>query len=227
MKIVFGAQTRSGSEFLVKLSRELLSGLPEPYSVISPGRVETMLKENNKRFRELYIQGNGWKYFEEYSISSVKIEDPAIDDFGHAVAEKFPDAKWLTTIRRLEDIITSHYNITSWGKSEEHILKSFRSGITLFEKLCKQGRLFIINIDAPKEFDIQNMAKYLDCKVTEKANWIASNWPKVNDLQYQKDKFGEKKLERALPLNMESLRGRHPWINDIEVRYHRLWKMCS
>lgn len=227
MKIVFGAQTRSGSEFLVKLARALLSGLPEPYSVITPGRVETMLTENNKRFRELHLQECGWKYFEDYSISSVKIEDPAIDYLGLSVTAKFPEAKWLTTLRHLEDIITSHYNISTWGKSEEHVLQSFRNGIELFEKLDDKGRLYVLNIDEPEKFNIKNMAEFLDCEVTEKADWIASNWPKVNNLQYQKDKFGESALQKSEPPNLETLRKRHPWIEEIERRYLRLWARCS
>ncbi len=227
MKIVFGAQTRSGSEFLVKLARALLSGLPEPYSVITPGRVESMLKQNNKYFRDLHHQGSGWKYFEDYSISSVKIEDPSIDYLGHSVAVKFPEAKWLTTLRHLEDIITSHYNINTWGKSEEHVLQSFRSGIDLFEELADQGRLYVLNIDKPEKFSIENMAKFLGCEVTKKADWIASNWPKVNSLEYQKDKFSESALQKREPSNLGTLRKRHPWIEEIEGRYLRLCERCS
>lgn len=59
MKIVFGAQACSGCEFLVKITSAILSGLPEPYSVISPGRVESMLKQNNKYFRELFSRDLG------------------------------------------------------------------------------------------------------------------------------------------------------------------------
>lgn len=227
MKIVFGAQTRSASESLVKLTRSLLSGLPEPYSVITPGRVESMLKQNNRYFRELHLQGSGWKYFEDYSILSVKIEDPAIDYLGHSVAAKFPEAKWLTTLRHLEDIITSHHNINTWGKSEEHILHSFQSGIDLFEELADQGRLYVLNIDEPEKFNIKSMAKFLGCDVTEKADWIASNWPKVNSLEYQKDKFGEIALQKKEPPNLGTLRKRHPWIEEVEMRYSKLWRECS
>jgi len=227
MKIVFGAQTRSGSEFLVKLARALLLGLPEPYSVITPGRVESMLKQNNIYFRDLYLQGCGWKYFENYSILSAKIEDPAIDYLGHSVAVKFPEAKWLTTLRYLEDIIISHYNIKTWGKSEDHVLHSFRSGIDLFEELAYQGRLYVLNIDEPEKFNIKSMAKFLGCEVTKKANWIASNWPKVNSLEYQKDKFGESAIQKREPANLGTLRKRHPWIEEVEGRYLRLWERCS
>ena len=227
MKIVFGAQTRSGSEFLVKLTRALLFGLPEPYSVITPGRVESMLKQNNIYFRDLYLQGCGWEYFEKYSISSVKIEDPAIDYLGHSVAVKFPEAKWLSTLRRLEDIIISHYNINTWGKTEEHVLQSFQSGIDLFEELSDQGRLYVLNIDEPEKFNVKNMAKFLGCEVTKKADWIASNWPKVNSLEYQKDKFKESISQKKEPPNLGTLGRRHPWIKGIEMRYYNLWKECS
>jgi len=227
MKIVFGAQTRSGSEFLIKLTRALLTKLPEPYSVVSPGRVEHMLKENNWRLRELHRQKCGWQYFKEYSISSAKIEDPCIDYFGCSVAEMFPQTKWLTTVRQIEEIIISHYNIISWGKSEEHVIQSFRSGINLFEELADQNRLYVLNIDRPARFRIERLSEFLECEVTEKANWIANNWPKVNSLEYQKDKFGEPVLKREKPPNLKSLRKRHPWINEVERRYLRVWERCS
>jgi len=227
MEIVFGARTRCGSQFLIKISSALLGELPQPFSVITPGRVESMINENKKIFRKLYLQGYGWKYFDDYSIQTLKLEDPSIDFLGFSLLAKFPEAKWLTTYRNIEDVITSHYNIKSWGKSEEHVLRSFLTSIDLMEQIAHQKRLFIINIDAPENFNINNMVKFLECEVTKKANYIASNWPKVNPLSYQKEKFSEKIKQKEKPPALNTLRDRHPWIEEIEERYFQLWKRCS
>ena len=82
MKIVFGARTRCGGQFLINMTSALLGNLPEPLSSITSGRFETMLNDKKDQFRELYLHGYGWKYFEKYSITSVKLEDPAIDFMG-------------------------------------------------------------------------------------------------------------------------------------------------
>lgn len=227
MFLVWGTRTRAGSQFLIKMTEALAGQFLEPRSTITAGRVETSAPERKELFRKYFERGDGWRYFEEFSIRALQIEDPGIDYFAHSISKKYRDARWLTTLRRLEDTITSHYNIKSWGLSEAHVLRSFLGGIELFEELADQERLFIINVDAPERFDVSKMAAFLGCEVSEKAAQLASGWPRINDLNYQKTKHNEETKEKEVPPDLHTLRERHPWIDQVEERYLRLWERCS
>jgi len=209
------------------MAAAVLGEIPEPRSVISPGRNETFLKENVETVRKLRREGKLLEYFDQCAIASVNVEDPAIDLLGFALASKYPLARWLTAVRRLEDIITSHHNIRSWGKSEEYVLHSFVTAIDLFEHLAEQERLFVINIDEPQSFDLDRLCAFLGRDPTPEARRFSRNWPKINTLDYQKKKFGEQEASREVPPDLSTLRERHPWIQRIEARYAALWRQCS
>jgi len=227
MKLVFATRTRSGSQFLMRIATAITGGLPQPLSVISPGRNETFIKENAQALKNLRRDGKLLEYFDQCSIQSVNVEDPAIDFLGFSLASRYPEARWLTAFRRLDDIITSHHNIRSWGKPEEGVLHSFVTAIELFEHLARQGRLFVVNVDAPGEFSLERMCAFLGCEPTPEARRFAGNWPRINTLEYQRKKFGEEATEREIPPQLSTLRERHPWIERIEARYTELWKNCS
>ena len=228
MKYVWGTRSRSGSQFLLELTLKLLGSRAWPQARIAGSRRDGLDPSRVPSFIDLFAQGEGIEYFRVHDIQAVKLEDPCNDDFGDELADAFPNAKWMTSHRSIEAIVTSHFNIKKWGHGEEYVLGSFRRSIDLFERLAEQGRLFVVNVDAPEAFDLQRLSTYLDVPITSTAREIAGNWRPVNDLRYQKAKWDEAFHGMAeRPPGLDDLRQRHPWIDEVEARYEAVWRETS
>jgi hypothetical protein len=88
----------------------------------------------------------GMAYLEKNNIKSMKYEDPGKDDFILEVAARWPNSKFICSYRPLPLVITSHYNIKTWGHEESDIIYQFSSCITLYEELHKQNRLMMVDV---------------------------------------------------------------------------------
>lgn len=222
LDVVWGTVSRSGSQFLLGLTTRLLGSRLQPQSRISGARREGY-EERSPSFEELLAQGRPGDYFRQHGIVALKLEDPGRDGLGHEIAAQFPDARWLTSIRPIQAILTSHHNIRKWGHDEDYVLASYRSALELFEKLVDERRLLAVEVERPERFDPQVFAAYLGTRPSQPFLDTVDSWEPTNDLAYQKAKWGEPyEGVPEVPPEIEDLSLRHPWLDDVEERYRAL-----
>lgn len=227
MKLVFATMPRSGSEFLIKLTK-LTLGEDLPVVSLTPGRQIESDGAHGKEYIQSREEGKGIEYFQKKEIEYLKLESPGADTLAYELSVHFPSAKWITSLRRIEDIIVSHFNIKKWGWPEEKVLHSYVCDLMCFEYLASLKKLFIVNIDAPKLFSLPKLAAFLGGRLPGKSvNDFIVDWRVINPLARQQQKAGEVMTDKIAPPHLTTLRKRHPWIDDIEARYMALWKPCA
>jgi hypothetical protein len=119
--------------------------------------------------------------------------------------------------------VNSHYNIKKWGHSIEDVLYQYSSCLSIYEELMEEGCLFLINVDDPSSFSPQSFCRFLNGSSCFKFEEAVKDWKPVNDLLYQKDKFGEKLLGSPEDHpQCKSLSSLHFWIAEAESRYLKL-----
>lgn len=222
LEVIWGTLSRSGSQFVLGLTTRLLGSKLQPQSRISGVRKEGY-QHREPSFHELYANGSGVEYFTRHEIRSLKLEDPCNDGFGEVVADAFPDARWVTSIRPIDDVLTSHFNIKRWGHDETYVLRSYRRNLELFERLSEEERLAPIRVDEPASFDPARFAGFFGVPPSQAFLKAVEDWTPINDLRYQKDKWDEAyDGVPSLPPDLDTLRDRHPWLEDVEARYDDL-----
>ncbi len=226
-RVIWACGTRTGGGFLITMTRALIQDDLRPTAGISIGRLDREDPDRTPDLKSFFAKGKPWEYIERFGLVSLKIEEPGVDDLLPTLADRYRGAKVLMTIRRIEETITSHFNIKQWGAPESSILEWYRRGIDHFESLAERGQLFVLNIDEPGAFDIAHMAAYLGCEVSARAMNMAENWPILNDLNHQKQKAGEHFKSREKPPEIDTLHERNPWLARVEQRYRDLWRLCS
>ena len=107
---------------------------------------------------------------------------------------------------------------------EEKLLRAYVQDLAFYEYMAAEERLFLVNIDEAARFSTEKMLAFLGRTEAGKhsADFV-ENWRVVNPLKKQQSQQGEEETREERP-GLDSLRERHPWINAIEARYHRLWE---
>ena len=230
MRIFIASMPRSGSEFTVELVQKVTK---REYSnrliPITPGRnINPDHYHDSKELQNFIKIDKGIQFFSDKEDYLVKIESPGIDTLCLDLVSHFKGIKWIASIRKLEDIIISHHNLLSWGWSEDKIIAAYKNDLFFYEYVSEHGNLFLVNIDEPEKFNLSNFMKFLsiDSLTSEEEDKI-NKWDIVNPLNYQKKKANERIGEKSIPENLNTLRERHPWINDIENRMLRLWRKSN
>ncbi|NEP05125.1 MAG: hypothetical protein F6K25_26360 [Okeania sp. SIO2G4] len=229
IKIVFATGTRCGSEFLIKLTNSVLQENPtcisSKFSSLTPGRNESVNKEILKpNYKFFWQQNQPLEYFRLHNIESVKIEHPGKDMLAVEISSSFPKAKFLSTIRPIEEIVLSHSLIPKWGKKKEEVVSNWIADLNILEYLGSLGRLFILDINNHKYFSSDKFLNFLECAITDRFKYMESNWPKVNSLDYQLGKKGKVSdlSHKNTALTRQELIDLYPIIPSIEERYHKL-----
>ena len=107
------------------------------------------------------------------------------------------------------------------------MLRSFRGGIDTLERLAAEERLFVVKVDDPPAFDPDRFVAFLGAPPTTSFLDIVRDWQPINDLAYQKEKWGEEFTgEVDVPDDLADVRRRHPWISEVEARYDAVWRRC-
>jgi hypothetical protein len=222
LEIVWPTRSRTGSTFLVQLTTTCL-GFHDlaPTARVNGARADKYRpEEKDGEFREMFRAGQGLEYLARNRIKSLKFEDPGKDDFVREIAEAAPSARFVTSSRRLERVLESHFNIRAWGHGEADVLHQFSACLTLFEELYDAGRLFMVEVDEPQHFDGDAFARFLGLEaLPRRARRMVEEWQPVNDLKYQVEKRGDAFEGRQTPPRLERLRQIHPWIGEVEERY--------
>lgn len=227
LKIVWPTRSRTGSQFLLKLTTALTgAALIDPQARVNGARQNFSEKEEVNTFKKMFLEGRGLTYLREHNIVSMKYEDPGKDDFILDVHREFPNAVFLASYRKIEDVISSHYNIEKWGHHESDVLYQFSACLRLYEELAKDNRFFMLNIDEPGQFSLDCMADKIGVAVTSKARSLVEEWQPINDLKYQVEK-DRVFTGRKEPPRMDILRKIHPWIDKTEQKYLELWRRTS
>ncbi len=234
IKIVFATGTRCGSEFLIKLTNSVLqhntSSIPSNFSSLTPGRNESVNKDILKpNYKFFWQQNKPLEYFRLHNIEFVKIEHPGKDMLVVEISSSFPKAKFLSTIRPIEEIVLSHSLILKWGKKKDEVVSNWIADLNILEYLNSLERLFILDINNHKYFSSDKFLKFLDCSKTDRFKYMESNWPKVNALDYQLAKDGgisnlshKNTAHKNTTLMRQELIDLYPIIPSIEERYRRL-----
>jgi hypothetical protein len=133
----------------------------------------------------------------------------------------------MASMRKIENIIISHYNLNTWGWTEKKILNAYKNDLAFYKYAAKKQQLFVVNIDEPALFNNKKFLEYLGVdSLNPEAEHFIQKWYIVNPLDYQKEKAGEELGGKKIPAILHSLRKRHPWIIDLERDMHKLWKKC-
>lgn len=219
-KLIWPTRSRTGSQFVVKLTRSLFGSMLGKVALINGARRDTTQDENTIGvFAEMLAQGRGTEYVQANGIAAMKYEDPGKDDFVLDLLEAYPEAKAVTSYRKIEDVIISHHSIRHWGHREADVIYQFSASLHLYRRLFERGRLYMVNVDDPAGFDLELFARFIGAPVTRSAREIVTGWEPVNTLSYQQEKHDGGQHGRHLPPRIERLREIHPWIEGIEREY--------
>lgn len=222
LEVVWPTRSRTGSQFVLQLTFAVCGDI-QPQSRISGARREGHKpQEKTGDFWDVFQRGEGYEYLAANRIRGLKFEDPGKDDFVIGLLDLAPNARFVASYRPLELVIESHHNITKWGHPEADVLFQFSACLTLYEQLAAAGRLFLINVDQPQQFNLQAFANFLGRGPSEKAKALAATWTPVNTLQYQIEKSGGEFAGRRSAPRLDRLREIHDWVPDYEQRYQTL-----
>lgn len=222
LEVVWPTRSRTGSQFVLQLTFAVCGDI-QPQSRISGARREGHKPQDKSGdFWDLFQHGEGYQYLAANRIRGLKFEDPGKDDFVAGLLELAPNARFVASYRPLESVIESHYNITKWGHPEADVLYQFSACLTLYERLAATGRLFILNVDQPHQFNLQAFANFLGHNPSDKAKALAEAWTPVNTLRYQVEKSGAQYQGRRRAPRLDRIREIHDWISDYEARYQAL-----
>ncbi len=221
MRVIWGTRMRGGSQFLLTLTVALLGRETQPQSRIDAARRDHLATGRSPSLQECIGRSRPIDYFRAHDIAAVKLEEPGMDPWGKWFAAAFPDTPWLGNHRPIEKIIRSHHNLR-WGSCENRLLRRARKTLKFYENMAAQRRLFMLNIDKPQSFDLPAFAAFLRADITAEARRIVDAWPPINDLAHIRAAAGNPLEEVIEPPDLETLRQRHPWVDDMEARFESL-----
>lgn len=225
MKLVWPTRSRTGSQFVLNLTTAWVGYQTlVPQARINGHRVDAYRREE-KTGR--FSVADGLKYLEDNNIQSMKYEDPGKDDFIRQVADRWPEAKFVASYRSLERVISSHYNIESWGHDEADVIYQFSASLELYEWLFKQNRLLMIDVTNPADFSVEKVEAFLGAAPSAAVKKTVAEWQPTNTLEYQKEKGGDKNKDVVKPPRIERLFDIHPWAPAIEARYRAICAATS
>lgn len=225
MEVLWACGTRTGSEFAVKLTRNVCNDSLEPYSAITPGRLDTIPGRESASLSVLASQEELRRYFKRYSIRSIKLEEPGKDEFLERILSLFPKIRVISTYRKIEDVIVSHYNL-KWGYSVEYILHNWRNAISKYEAIESEGSLFMLDLNMRDDFSYSAFRRFLGAAYSDEAKRFVDEWAAHNDLEYRQLKSGTP-VQKVIPACLGNLRIEYPWIVGVEQRYARLCRKSS
>ncbi len=218
--LLWPTRSRSGSQFVVKLTRSLYGAKLGKLALVNGGRrVTNEAEEAVGDFPALLREGRGVDYVRSNWIAAMKYEDPGKDDFVQELMDAYPEARAVASYRPLEEILTSHYNINMWGHAEPDILHQFSSCLQMYRRLFDHGQLFMLDVSDPSSFSLDAFCHYLGVSPTQPARSIVSEWLPTNTLAYQQEKHDGSLHGRAVPPRLNRLREIHPWIEGHEKGY--------
>ncbi|WP_376695208.1 hypothetical protein [Wenzhouxiangella sp. EGI_FJ10305] len=231
MRLINATMPRSGSEFVSKLILQSLHRRPECIVSITPGRninhqaclCSSPFEQESSIFRNAERSITA---MQKVSSFLLKIESPGRDTLCMDIAERCTDILWLCSLRNIEDIVISHYNLKSWGWTEDKVLQAWKNDLFFYEFLHNKKRLLAVDIDNPDSLSPERFCQFLGLdQLPDAAEQAIASWGVVNPLKQQKEKAGEAMGARLVPESISTIRFRHPWIEALESRYQAL--LCA
>ncbi len=194
MKVVWPTGTRVGSEFTIRctlaaLNRSSLDA--SEYVALTPGRNDSRAKEAGRpQFKEWRGLFEGTKYLRAHNIQYCKVEHPGKDLLTLEIAREWPQCRFVAPYRSIRRILESHGRL-SWGQTMETVARNIIADLKVLEILVTKGRLFVIPVERPEEFNSVAFLDFLGAHHSDRFAKFCSEWPKVNTSQYQIEKSGE------------------------------------
>ena len=229
IKYVWATQSRSGSQFLLDLTMKALPASEIwPQSRINGCGADTQRKNENELKCLLDNNRPLYQYFQKHHIKAVKVEEPSMNRVGYKLMQCVPNACWLASVRKIEDIVVSHYNIKSWGFPEAKVLRLWRANLNFYEHIFKtKNPLLLIDVRNPKNNNIDLFCKFLGVSPTSRLQTTFDEWGVINPLSRQKRIHNESDVNaKEIPHNISTLRSRYKWVDLIEHRYQVLFQRC-
>jgi hypothetical protein len=229
VKVIWATGTRTGSQFLVKMTMKALGELRR--SSLTPGRKDNFNSDIKPGFQDYAKQGKRADYFIDHGIEAVKIEHCGMDMLLIELLERFPKAKVLTVLRPFAQIAESHHKI--WRASQpatnagwispEKALTLWINDITQLEYVKASGRLLAIDLNGKESFDSAGFLDFLETQNSSQFEQFLETWPVVNDLSHQLKRFDsadgrdDSGAATAIARYIEL-----PIVDSIEARYRKL-----
>jgi hypothetical protein len=195
LRIAWLTMPRSGSEFLVALTRSLLGQAVEPTSSLTPGRAEKLLTATNT-FDSYLEQQRPIDYFRDNMVRSVKIEVPFADQILTQIATAFPACRYLASIRSFDKMAISHLSL-SWGMQPKRLLNVYRSHIRGLIEFAQRNRILFVDIEQRESFNGTLFSRFVDAEPNPRFYEFVRSWPVVNPLAYRGDRDGLRATSEA------------------------------
>jgi hypothetical protein len=195
LRIAWLTMPRSGSEFLVALTRSLLGQSVEPTSSLTPGRTEKLLTATNA-FDSYLEQQRPIDYFRDNMVRSVKIEVPFADQILAHIATAFPACRYLASIRSFDKMAASHLSL-SWGMQPKRLLNVYRSHIRGLTDFAQRNRMLFVDIEQKELFSSSLFTRFVDAEPNPRFDEFVRSWPVVNPLAYRGDRDGLRPTSEA------------------------------
>jgi hypothetical protein len=228
MKICWPTRTRTGSTFVINLT----SSLYDWEEISSQARINSFRKDSfhpevkKGDARKAFMSGQGIDYIRQNNIKAMKYEDPGRDGFILELKEVFPETKFITSYRPVEQVIKSHDSLKeSWGHQESEVLYDLSTSLYLHKKLWESGRLFIIDVTDPASFNSDLFLRFINRKSTKKYEKIIKEWKPYNTTSQQlsKHSINKNRFFRG-PSTLAELTEIHTWVPQAERDYKN---MCN
>ncbi|MHA3913652.1 hypothetical protein [Halovulum sp. GXIMD14793] len=213
LNYLVAAPSRGGSMFLLHLMRATFPDAMLPLEKVSSTR--------EGAYRRWHDRGYPSGFVHRTQAKSLKLEDPGLDQDARLLAQAFPDARVLTSYRPIEKIVASHAAIRPWGMAADKVVGQWIAALDFYEAMQAEGRLFILEIDAPEEFELGYFAAFMGTTPPAAARAFAADWPLVNTLAEQRAQLGDTGSLPA-PLSRAALIDRFPGIPEATERYRNL-----
>jgi hypothetical protein len=187
---------RSGSEFLVHLTRTLYPDRLMPQSSLTPGRREKALpssilpaSESGAAFARHARAGRPQDYFTSHGARSAKIEIPFADDLADRLADAFPACRFLASIRSFQLMADSHAAL-SWGLPAGRLLEAYRRHAERIARFATKSDVLFVDIERQVPFEADTFAAFLDRPKTQPFLDFVAAWPPVNTRAYRIERDG-------------------------------------
>lgn len=216
LRFLVAAASRSGSMFLLHLMQAFLGAQMTPLAKVHSAR--NSVDDYSPDYRYF---SDSFAFVRTHAITTLKIEDPGLDDDCATLAAASPSTKVLASFRPIEKIVNSHGNIKPWGMPADRVVSQWIAALEFYEAMQSQNRLWMLDLDAQDQFDSEAFATFLGCQLSATASTFAADWPRINDLATQKSTS-----EDATPIRSNyskaDLVAAFPAIPDAERRYRAL-----
>lgn len=219
MKYLIASGSRSGSMFSIDLLDKFAGQEMLPIAKVNSARKSVgNFRPSYQDYREA---GKIVDFVTKNRITTLKLEDPGIDNDAAIFFDAFPECIILATNRSVDQVVNSHGNIRPWGFPPEKAVRVWIANLAFYETAQQKNRLVLIPLESPSTFNMDVASQKLGLSINDDVRAFVKAWPRVNNLQQQKRDSNDN-TPVDFHMSRDELVARFPEILDAERRYTNL-----